>query len=452
MMPKPHTLTTRIRMMKRSYEETIDLLYNLTPAYSKRGVDAYKPGLDRMYSLCAAMDIDISAQRCIHVAGTNGKGSVCHMLSAALIHSGYTVGLHSSPHVVDFRERFKVNGLLVDKDEIVSLVSCYAHVIPDIKPSFFEFSVALALKVFAQHGTDINVVEVGLGGRLDSTNVLLPEVSVITNIDLEHTAILGDTIEKIASEKGGIIKSGQQVVLGQMHPVAESILTQMALERDCGVYLSREVFPINKAHSRPDMNLEIEFGKGVVPHDFGTSYILNTIGPYQIENLQTALTCLVALEASGGGMSIDRSGLPQALRHFAQISGLLGRAQIISTDPLTILDAMHNAAGVRKTMTYFDDLKGTLHLVLGFSADKDVLEMLKLFPSHSKFYFCEAKTSRAMALNRIESIAVSLGYDAFYIASPSDALSFAQSSASRDDIVLVGGSIFLLEDILNDLK
>ena len=407
-----------------NFQEALDYLYAALPMYQRVGQSAFKKDLTNTLALCAALDNPHQKFKSIHVAGTNGKGSSSHMLASVFQQAGYKTGLYTSPHLKSFTERIRINGQPISEQAVIDFVQNHKHTIEQIQPSFFEMTVALAFHHFAQQTVDIAIIEVGLGGRLDSTNVITPELSLITNIGMDHMEFLGDTLELIAGEKAGIIKTGVPVVVGTTQPETAPVFLRVAQENQTLVTFADQVV------TDLDYKLDLE-------------------GAYQQQNLPGVLQSIVEMRSQGWaiGEAAVRSGLAQVVSN----TGLKGRWQKLSNNPLTICDTGHNVAGVEAIIDQIISMSyKQLHLVLGFVNDKNVAEVLTLFPSGALFYFCQSTVPRAMPLDQVKSIAESLSIRASYIANVNEALSEARTQADAEDFIFVGGSTFVVAE-LNDL-
>ncbi len=406
-----------------NYDEVIEYLYSQLPMFHRIGPAAYKPGLDNTIALLHLVGNPQNHLRTVHVAGTNGKGSTSHMIASVLQEAGYKVGLYTSPHLKDFRERIKINGQMISKEAVTEFVELYKDSWEKILPSFFEITVALCFWYFEKEKTDIAVIEVGLGGRLDSTNVILPEVSVITNIGMDHMNLLGDTIEKIAAEKAGIIKANVSVVLGKMKPEARQIMQEFA----------------DNQHTRISDSAKIDISE-VPPCELK--------GNYQKENRATAFTALEVLRKEKNWHITDihiRNG-------FARISantGLMGRWQILGQKPLIVADVAHNEDGINAVLKQIETISfRKLHFVLGLVSDKDVDRVLKLLPQHAVYYFCKANIPRGLDAAELRERADHFHLKGEYYLSVSEAFESAKKNALSEHMVFVGGSVFTVAEVV----
>lgn len=404
-----------------SYEDTLNYLYAATPAFHQVGAAAYKPGLQNTLELLEACGHPEHQLQCIHVAGTNGKGSTSHLIAAALQCAGYKTGLYTSPHLVDYRERIRVNGVMVDKAYVVDFVERYKTDIERIQPSFFEITMAMAFRYFADLQVDRVVVEVGLGGRLDSTNVIRPLLSVITNIGLDHVQFLGNTLPQIASEKAGIIKEQTTVVIGETHPETEPVFRQQAQQ------LQAPIIFADQQPQMPDLECELH-------------------GIYQQKNKQTAYVALQQLE-------VPFTAIAKGFARVCTLTGLQGRWQVIQESPLIICDTGHNSHGLKYVSEQLRNAKKKLHIVIGMVDDKDVSTVFEYLPSDATFYYTQAQTHRAIPAHDLMLIGVKAGclHGTAFESIPA-AIDAAQKQATRDDLIFIGGSNYVVGEALQLLN
>ena len=416
-----------------NYQETLDYMFSQLPMYHRIGAAAYKADIQPTIDMMEALGNPELKFKSIHVAGTNGKGSVSHFLASILQEAGYKVGLYTSPHLVDFRERIRINGEMIPQQEVVDFVERNRQLFADLKLSFFEMTVGMAFDYFAQEKVDIAVVEVGMGGRLDSTNVILPELSVITNIGLDHTQFLGDTLEKIAVEKAGIIKEGVPVVVGETQPETEPVFRRIATEHFAPITFADQHYFVDDI----------------------SRYTEELTGEYQKKNIATVLEAVEVLN-SCSRFSISNSQLQRGLSRVVTNTHLHGRWQTIGTEPLTICETAHNEPGIRAMM---DKLKSMdfkrLHLVYGCVNDKDFRSILHLlvaqFTSSNfqfSFYFTQPSVPRRLPVANLQAAAGEMGIEGPGYGNVKEAIAAARKVAGHDDLVLVTGSIFLVADAL----
>lgn len=416
-----------------NYQETLDYMFSQLPMYHRIGAAAYKADIQPTIDMMEALGNPELKFKSIHVAGTNGKGSVSHFLASILQEAGYKVGLYTSPHLVDFRERIRINGEMIPQQEVVDFVERNRQLFADLKLSFFEMTVGMAFDYFAQEKVDIAVVEVGMGGRLDSTNVILPELSVITNIGLDHTQFLGDTLEKIAVEKAGIIKEGVPVVVGETQPETEPVFRRIATEHFAPITFADQHYVVDDI----------------------SRYTEELTGEYQKKNIATVLEAVEVLN-SCSRFSISNSQLQRGLSRVVTNTHLHGRWQTIGTDPLTICETAHNEPGIRAMM---DKLKSMdfkqLHLVYGCVNDKDFRSILHLLVAQFtnsnfqfSFYFTQPSVPRRLPVADLQAAAGEMGIEGPGYGNVKEAIAAARKVAGHDDLVLVTGSIFLVADAL----
>ena len=398
------------------YQETIDYLFAQLPMYQRIGKAAYKADLKNTLDLCDALGNPQNGFRSIHIAGTNGKGSVSHMLSSVLQESGLKVGLYTSPHYKDFRERVRINGVVISEEAVVDFVKKYKSDFERIEPSFFEMTVGLAFEYFNNEKVDVAILETGMGGRLDSTNVVTPILSIITNIALDHTQFLGDTIEKIAVEKAGIMKAKVPVLIGERQE--ETTLTFVEMANKIGATLSFAKLPAMGIHAG-----------------------------YQIKNEKTTINAAELLRDLG--FVISQNDLRNGLQYFATNTGFVGRWQLLSTRPTTICDAGHNVAGIKEALKLIESgSQEHLHFVLGTVNDKDIDDILALLPKDATYYFCKADIPRALDAQELKDRAKQFQLKGDNYSSVAEALKFAQMKAGANDLVFVGGSSFVVAEVV----
>ena len=430
-----------------NYKETLDFLFEQLPMYQRQGAAAYKNDLGNTLILDELFDHPHQSFKTIHIAGTNGKGSVSHMLASVLQEAGLKVGLYTSPHLKDYRERIRVNGELVSEDFVVNFVTDFksSKAATEISPSFFEFTVAMAFDYFRHCEVDVAVIEVGLGGRLDSTNIISPELSVITNISLDHTALLGDKVEVIAKEKAGIIKPNVPVVIGETHKLSEPVFKD---------YATRNTAPIVFA----DQQLQVEYsmkdldGCQVIHFkDLATGenrqVALDLLGIYQQKNVLTALCAIEQLRQAE--WQITDENINTGLRYVKRNTGMCGRWQEIGWNPLIICDTGHNEAGVKNIV---EQIKQTpyqqLHMVIGVVNDKNVDGILELLPKDAEYYFTKASIPRALDQELLQEQATKFGLKGKPYPKVSDALKAASNNCGEKDLIFVGGSTFVVAEVI----
>ena len=429
-----------------NYTETLDYLFSSMPSFQQVGGDAYKPGLERISEFCRSIGNPQRNYFVIHVAGTNGKGSISNMLAAVLQQAGYHTGLFTSPHLTDFRERIRVNGEMIPKQKVVNFVDRYRSEMERLQLSFFEMTTAMAFDYFAQSDVEVAVIETGLGGRLDATNIVQPILSVITNIGLEHTEYLGDSLPKIAREKGGIIKKCTPVVVGEKNSNYNLVLEEIADDLRSEIIYAEEVFSLGECG--------FEGGKQVVTmtrvrDGYPYQLRLDLLGEYQRKNLVTVATILDKLHESTP-LSISRRAFVEGVRDVTTLTSFRGRWQVLSDKPLVVCDTAHNEHGISEVA---EQLKartnnGCLFCVMGFCGDKDFSKMLALMPSEAYYIFTQASIRRAASLEQIAAVASLLGLDFEVAPTVAEALAKAHEQLTDEDMLFIGGSTFVVAEAL----
>ncbi len=425
-----------------NYQETVAYLYSVLPMFSRTGSDAIKKDLTNTRLLCEGLGNPQEKFKTIHIAGTNGKGSVSHMLAAVFQQNGYKTGLYTSPHLYDFRERIKVNGEMITEDFVIRFTEDIQPAITTIQPSFFEITVAMAFDYFAKENVDIAIIETGLGGRLDSTNIILPEIAVITNIGLDHVNILGNTMKQIAREKAGIIKPNIPVVIGECTPETEKVFVDTAAERHAPlVFADKQMYCDDFTYSGHQLNIAV-----VESHNNNkTDYQLDLTGLYQTKNLVTVLTALQQLRTAG--WQLDDRKIKQGLATAASLTGLHGRWELVRIHPTVVLDVGHNEAGIRQLCEQIEltDYQH-LHIILGMVKDKDVEAVTRLLPREALYYFTKAQIPRAMPEEELALIARNNRLNGNAYTAINGALKAALNNAGKKDLVIICGSVFLIAE------
>jgi dihydrofolate synthase / folylpolyglutamate synthase len=429
-----------------TYPQTLEYLFSKLPMYQRIGAAAYKADLNNTNAICNLLGNPEKKLKCIHVAGTNGKGSSSHMLAAILQKSGYKTGLYTSPHLLDFRERIKINGKLIPKNDVIQFVETYKEEFEKIEPSFFEWTVGLAFDYFVKQEVDVAVIEVGLGGRLDSTNVIKPIVSLITNISYDHVNLLGDTLPKIAEEKAGIIKTKTPVVISQTQLEVISVFNNKAKETKAPIVFADKLYKVNQAQVKNNF-FEIELLNKTTNQI--ENYNLELTGTYQVKNLIGVL-CTVSILKEKGFM-IEEASIKSALEKTSTLTGLLGRWQLLSEKPIIIADTGHNEDGIKQVV---ENIKRysykKLHMVIGMVNDKDITTVLKLLPKEAEYYFCKASIPRALDENELSSQAKKIGLSGKTFKTVADAIKAAKKQAKMSDLIFIGGSTFTVADALEE--
>lgn len=428
----------------KTFAQVIAYLYERLPMFTREGAKAIRPDLERTLLFCEALGNPHKRFQSIHVAGTNGKGSSSHMLASVLASSGYRTGLYTSPHLIDFRERIRIDGQMITQDYVVSFVTTHKALIEQLKPSFFEVTVCMAFDYFANQNVDIAVIEVGLGGRLDSTNIIIPEVSLITNIGLDHMDLLGTTLSQIAWEKAGIMKKDRPVVISERQPGVEKVFEQAAAEKGSPIHFAEDVFQINR-YERGPYGLQVEVKE--MKSQKLAEWDLDLNGLYQQKNLLGVLTVLRLLREKGYALD-DRQthrGLLQVVEH----TGLIGRWQTVESDPWTICDTGHNQDGIRSVLQNMESLTfANLHVVLGAMKDKDLKPMLALLPQHARYYFAAPNMPRAISGESLQTLAAFYGLKGSAFPSINDAWQSARNAYRPGDLIFIGGSTFVVAEVL----
>ena len=431
-----------------TYQETIQYLYASQPAFHLVGAAAYKPGLDNTYRLMAHLGNPHERLRAVHIAGTNGKGSTSHLIAATLQAQGYKVGLFTSPHLVDFRERIRISGEMIPEEMVIEFVENNRAFLDEVRPSFFETTMALAFWYFAELQVDIAVIEVGLGGRLDSTNILTPLLSVITNIGIDHTEFLGTTLTQIAHEKAGIIKSHIPCVIGETHPDTQQVFLNRAHEcdilgngletTDCRIWFADQCGFMRRRRLKEAPICQLQ-------------------GCYQEKNQQPAFVALQVLR-NHCNIKISTEAIATGFAQVCSLTGLRGRWEILSESPLTICDTGHNSHGIRYVVEQLkgengkrETENGKLHIVFGMVADKDIDVVLSMLPEEAVYYFTQPATSRALPASQLLAQWLSLhpAHQACHcFGSVATAINAAQKEASNEDIIFIGGSNYVVGEAL----
>ena len=432
-----------------TYQQTIDYLYTQLPMYSRIGAAAYKEDLHNTIALCNAIDNPQTKFKSIHIAGTNGKGSTSHMLAAMLQQAGYKTGLYTSPHLKDFRERIKINGEMISQAFVVDFVERTKNISEQIKPSFFELTVAMAFDYFEKEKVDIAVIETGLGGRLDSTNIITPILSIITNIGYDHMDILGDTLEKIASEKAGIIKPNVPVVIGEYLPETKNVFIEKATECNAPIYFAQDEYEVsNINYSMQLLSCDVTNTE----HSITESFELDLNGLYQTKNICTVL-CAEGIMMQLG-FPIKNAAEKQALKNVKKLTGLYGRWDVISSNPTIILDVAHNEDGIKQLLHQLSVVSresSALHLVMGMVKDKDVSKLLSILPKNAHYYFSNAHIERALPHPDLLEKARAYELNGESFDDVNEAIKAAKLHAAAGDIIIVCGSVFLVAEVDKEL-
>lgn len=426
-----------------NYSETIDYLYAQLPMFSRIGAAAFKADLTNTITLCNFLDNPQQKFPSIHIAGTNGKGSTSHMLAAILQQAGYKTGLYTSPHLKDFRERIKINGEMISEGSVVGFVEKTRQLSESIKPSFFELTVAMAFDHFAEEQVDIAVIETGLGGRLDSTNIIRPILSIITNIGYDHMNLLGDTLELIAAEKAGIIKENIPVVIGEYLPETKDVFLRFATEKKAPIHFVTEQFESSIININSKL---LSCNVTDTIHGITERFDLDLNGIYQTKNLCTVLCAEGILMDLG--YSISNEAEKTALANVKKLTGLHGRWEQIRENPSVVLDVGHNEDGIKAILAQLAVTKyNKLHIVTGFVKDKDVEKALSLLPKDASYYFTQSHIPRALDAGLLKEKANAAGLNGESYPDVNTALQIAVAAADKNDLVLVCGSVFLVGEV-----
>ena len=427
----------------KAYEETVDFLFAQLPVFQRDGAEAYKPGLDNIHRLCSAIGNPQTRFRSVHIGGTNGKGSTSHSLAAILQQSGYKTGLYTSPHLVDFRERIRIDGKKIEKQEVVDTIDHWLPLIDEIKPSFFELTVALAFYYFAKNGVEVAVIEVGMGGRLDSTNVITPILSVITNISLDHQKFLGNTIAEIALEKAGIVKGGVPLVVSERQSESAPVFTQVCKEKSSKLIFATDAYSVENLGIVVG-GRQVQVSKNGIPAMVLT---LSLLGLYQLKNLPGILAAVDELNKIG--LAISTRAVVNGLANVQRQTGLMGRWQIIANHPMMICDTGHNQAGIEEVVeqlnTYTFD---NLWIIWGMVSDKDHAKMIGLLPLTANVVVTQpSNLPRAMPKEELATLFLAAGFQAVTKNTVPEAIDYALQQAGPGDLIFIGGSTFTVADI-----
>ena len=456
-----------------SYQDIVEFLYSQLPMYQRVGPAAYKPDLSNTIEICNLLKNPHNNFKSIHVAGTNGKGSVSHFIASILQEHGLKVGLYTSPHLKDFRERIRINGEMISEEYVIDFVEQYLNDFEDIKPSFFEMTVGMAFKYFSDEQVDIAVLETGLGGRLDSTNVVNPLLSVVTNIGWDHMRFLGNTLHEIAAEKAGIIKTGVPVVIGESQEEVREVFIAKASETGSDIFFSDEFFKCERQKSEVrSQKSEVRRQQGLLCENLrvicenlretkklapgslplaeprrGVTFRCPLLGDYQTKNIQTTICAIYVLNKIG--FKIKTDVLIKGIENVVINTGIRGRWEVLADEPLTICDIGHNIDGIAVVV---DQIKNTphknLHFIIGVVEDKSLSEILETLPLDAIYYFCKANIPRGMDAGELAAAAAAAGLRGQAYSSVSDAFKAARKNAGAEDMVFVGGSTFVVAEVL----
>ena len=427
-----------------NYVETTNWMFNKFPMYQKIGAKAYKPDLGNIVELLDFLGNPEKKFKTVHVAGTNGKGTVSHTLASIFQECGYKTGLYTSPHLLDFRERIRVNGQMIDEQSVIDFIDGNKAKFEEMQLSFFEMATGMAFDYFAKEKVDIAIIEVGLGGRLDSTNVIMPELSVITNISLDHVHMLGNTLAEIAAEKAGIIKPNTPVVIGETQSETKDVFIAKAKECNAPIYFADEMIDCDKVHIESLDYQKFDIWKNNELYIEAVEFPL--LGYYQKKNLATVICAVEILKEK---FNIDKKDVVNGLEFVVKNTNLMGRWQILSRQPLVIADTGHNVGGVKEIVMQLSDMTfRKLHFVLGCVNDKDIDGILNLLPHYAEYYFCKADIPRGLDANILAAKALEVGLRGNVYESVQQAYNSALNNAHFDDVVFIGGSNFTVAEVI----
>jgi len=428
----------------KTFQETLDFLYTQLPMYQRVGTSAMKKNLDNIITLCKALGNPQNKFKSIHIAGTNGKGSVTHILAAVLQKNSLKVACYTSPHYKDFRERIKINAEFVSEKYIIDFVEKHIDTILTIKPSFFEITVAMAFKYFAEQKVDIAIIETGLGGRLDSTNIITPILSIITNISQDHTQFLGETIPEIAFEKAGIIKNNIPIIIGLKQAETRQVFAEKAEKCNSELMYANDIVRLKKFRSsfgrKSTFKLKYKAKKYAL--------ITDLVGAYQKENVQTALASIFYLKENNL-IELEKKLIFKGLKNIQKDSYFIGRNMLLSKNPLTMADSAHNVAGIKQLVSELKNIKyNELHFVYGTVSDKDVDTIFTLLPKKATYYFCKPAIIRGMETENLVQKAKPFQFKKYSFDSVKEALNKAQKNANKKDLIVISGSIFVVAEVI----
>lgn len=434
-----------------SYQDTIDYLYSRLPMFSRIGAAAIKNNLDNTNAICEFLGKPQHKYKTIHVAGTNGKGSTSHMLASIFQEAGYKTGLYTSPHLYDFRERIKVNGQMCSREFVISFTNRMKGLIDKIEPSFFELTVGMAFEYFAEEKCDIAIIETGLGGRLDSTNVISPEISIITNIGWDHMALLGNTLPEIANEKAGIIKAETPIIISEVIEETKSVFEQKAASLNAPIYFAEDFIHFNSFQNNWSTSL-FEFTQPLIHYLdaplFPKSFTVESDlpGKYQYKNLKGVLVATQLLSTMG--WKLNATKVLRALLNVKKNTGLMGRWECIQNSPRLILDVAHNEHGIHALLEQLETIHfNQLHIITGMVKDKDVDAVLKLLPIKATYYYTQSHIPRALPASELAEKGKALGYIGETFDDVNIAIAAANKNANHNDLILVIGSVFLVAEV-----
>ena len=427
-----------------NYADTTNWMFNKFPMYQKIGAKAYKPDLGNITELLDFLGNPQNNFKAVHVAGTNGKGTVSHTLASIFQECGYKTGLYTSPHLLDFRERIRINGQMIPEQNVIDFIGDNKEKFEMMQLSFFEMATGMAFDYFSKEKVDIAIIEVGLGGRLDSTNVIKPELSVITNISLDHVSMLGNTLAEIAVEKAGIIKPNTPVVIGETQPETKDVFIKKAEECKAPIYFADQIVDCDKVHIESLDYQKFDIWKDNELYIEAVEFPL--LGYYQKKNLATVICAIEILKEK---FNIDKKDIVNGLEFVVKNTNLMGRWQILSRQPLVIADTGHNVGGIKEIVMQLSDMSfRKLHFVLGCVNDKDIDGILHLLPHYAEYYFCKADIPRGLDANILAEKALEAGLRGNVYESVQQAYNSALNNARFEDVVFIGGSNFTVAEVI----
>lgn len=422
-----------------NYSETLEYLYNRLPVFHQIGAAAYKPGLGNSIKMMKKLGNPHQKYSTIHVAGTNGKGSVSHFMAAILQSAGYKVGLYTSPHLVDFRERIRVNGEMIEHNFVIDFIEQHKSLFDTIQPSFFEATMAIAFDYFQKKNVDVAVIEVGLGGRLDSTNIISPVLSIITNIGLDHTEFLGKTLPEIAFEKAGIIKEKTPIIIGETNPETKPVFVEKAKELGAEITFADEKYKLSVVENSNE--------KMIVQTENSELFEVGLFGNYQLKNISTVLASVEKLKKLG--YTLDSENIHNGLKNVVKLTGLQGRWHVIQQNPTVILDTGHNLDGIKNIVVQLSKQRyNQLYMIFGMVDDKDIYSILPLLPKDADYFFTAAKTKRAISAEKLTEIGKREGLQGKMYESVKNAIENVLQIAQKNDLIFIGGSNYIVGEAL----
>jgi dihydrofolate synthase/folylpolyglutamate synthase len=429
--------------LKLNYQETIALLYSKLPMFTRIGAAAYKPDIGNISQLCEVLDNPQKKIKTVHVAGTNGKGSTSHMLSSILQEAGYKVGLYTSPHLVDFRERIKINGMMISQDAVIDFVELISPYFDELNPSFFEVTVAMAFDYFTKQQVDVAIIEVGLGGRLDATNIINPLLSIITNISMDHQVLLGETLALIAGEKAGIIKPNTPVVVSEYQSEIADVFQTKAMEMQADITFAAHKY---QAYNITNLDDKLEFSVCKNKKKYIDKIQIPIAASYQLKN---CVGVVAAIDDLRKHYTIPKAALVNGFKNLIHNTNLIGRWQVLQLQPKVVLDVSHNVAGIEEVIKQLSKVNyQNLHWIIGMVADKDIDSIIDLLPNNALYYACQPNTPRGLQANLLCKKIQEKGLQVIEKIDAITAMNDAIKDANPNDLILVAGSCYILDNIL----